>query len=98
MKCWLSGRPGISMYVSTARCAVQLADGDEQRFQSPLEITISLLRKIERYLVDKPVLECVHAYHSKVSECLAFEGSDWAGDRDTRRSTTAVLESCEPLH
>ena len=32
------------------------------------------------------------AYQKEVAECMAFGDSDWAGHRETRRSTTAVLE------
>ena len=65
----------------------------------PLEVTKSRLQKIARYLKDNPVLQYVCAYQNEVDECMAFGDSDWARDRETRRSTTAVLEKKgNPLH
>ena len=43
------------------------------------------------------MLENVNEYRNGVPECMPFGDSDWAGDRDTRRSTTAVLEKCESV-
>ena len=59
-----------------------------------LEITKSRLRKIARYLEDKPVLEYVCTYQNEVAECMAFGDSDWARDRETR----GAGEAGNPLH
>ena len=58
----------------------------------PLEISKSPFWKIAWYLEDKPVLDYVYAYQNEVGECMALQNSDWARDRETRRSSTAVLE------
>ena len=34
----------------------------------------------------------VHATQIQLAECVAYGDSGWAGDRETRRSTAAVLE------
>ena len=89
----------LMMYIST--------DGSDLQFSSktvtptsakPPEITKSRVRKIARYMEDKPVLECVCAYQSEVAECMAF------GDRLGRRSRDKSInnggagEAWKPLH
>ena len=78
------------MFVSMGRPSLQFSSKTvTSTIAKPPEITKSRLGKIARYLEDKPALECVHACQNEVNGYMAF---DWAGDRETRRSTTAVLE------
>ena len=49
-------------------------------------------RKFSRYLEDERVLEYLDGKHSEVAGSMAFGDSDWPGNREWRRSTTAVLE------
>ena len=82
---------GLVMYIGMDRPDVQISSKTVMStIAKPLEINKkSRLRKIARYLEDKPALEHVDAYQNEVGECMAFGDSVWARDR---RSTTAVLE------
>ena len=82
---------GLIVYISMDRPDLQFSSKTEMStIAKPLQITKSRLRKIARYLEDKPVLAL--AYQNEVDECMAFGDSDRARDRETRRSTTAVPE------
>ena len=81
------------MYISTDRPNHQFSSKTVMStIAKPLEITKSRLRKIARYLEDKPVLVRVVRTRIECLSALAFGDSDCAGGRETRQSTTAVLE------
>ena len=79
---WLSRHPGLSMYIRI--------EWPDLQFSSK-----TVMSAVAKHLEDHEVVaseEYVYAYQNEVAEGMAFGYTDWAGNSETRRSKTAVLE------
>ena len=81
------------MYVSVDRPDMQFATKTiMSSISKPSVLTEARLRRLGRYLVGHSVLEFVYEYQDGPAMITAYSDSDWAGDRESRRSTSASAE------
>ena len=77
-------------YISADRCDITFAVKEIcKRMSIPSHGDWERIKRLARYLIQYPRLETVFPFEDLPKVIQAYSDSDWAGDRETRRSTTA---------
>jgi len=84
---------GIVSFIAHDRFDIQFATKTVlQDTNRPTKLSMMRLVRIARYLIGKPVLAYEYRYQEWDANVEVFVDSDWAGEEETRRSTTAIVE------
>jgi hypothetical protein len=84
---------GTALYISLDRPSIMFAMVDIMAGMSkPTELHYARLLRLARYLLQHPTETWVYRYQSTPKELLVYTDSDWAADRETRRSVSCLAE------
>ena len=76
-------------YVSAERPDIQYATKELARaMANPTNHDVNKLKRLARYLVGRPRLQIFYPWQSRTQELNIYTDSDYAGDGETRRSTS----------
>ena len=84
---------GTALHISLDRPSIMFAMVDIMAgMAKPTELHYARLLRLARYLLRHPTETWVYRYQSSPKELLVYTDSDWAADKETRRSVSCLAE------